>query len=247
MSTIEVMISARDLLGNVVIPDYAEARLMEVMQSGTKHMQKYAKTHHRFKSRTGSLIDSISSEVYGLTGRVYIDDFIASYGVYVHEGQRSWAPDQFIYGAVSRMLPDLKMELHIALNEVEAEMGEEVMVIPGEIPPPVEMTPNYPPPQIPKPKPTKKIPVKVPKVPGVNVVPKIETNPLSPKPKIPPKSKEVLPKRVKPGAPLPKKKDYILEMLLLSRLLREEEDNQAEEARKLVERQGLSALRSTNI
>jgi hypothetical protein len=119
------MLDARDLMGIYEVPDYAEASLMEVMRSGLTKMESYAKRHHRFKSRTGALISSISSEIYGLSGRLYIDDFIAPYGVFVHEGQRSWAPDQFIYEAASALSSDLRRNLIASYNKAEKKHNEE--------------------------------------------------------------------------------------------------------------------------
>lgn len=146
MSTIEVMLDARDILGTYDIPDYAEASLMEVMSSGVKDMQQYARSNHRFKRRTGSLIDAISSDSFGLSGRVYIDDLIAYYGVYVHEGQRSWAPDQFIYKAVSALLPDLKTDLHQALAAAEKDYAvpDHAPMTARTIPKPIDFSPRYP-------------------------------------------------------------------------------------------------------
>lgn len=141
-----MMLDARDILGTYDIPDYAEASLMEVMSSGVKEIQQYARSHHRFQRRTGALIDAISSESFGLSGRVYIDDIIAYYGVYVHEGQRSWAPDQFVYKAVSALLPDLKSDLHQALVVAEKDYAgpERAPEIPiGRAFKPVDFTPRY--------------------------------------------------------------------------------------------------------
>ena len=151
------MLDARDLMGIYEVPDYAEAALMEVFKLGLVKMEQDAKAQHRFQSRTGSLVEAIKEETYGLQGRVYIDDLIAPYGVYVHEGQRSWAPDQFIYKAVDRNLSRLKMSLHREYEKVKARYAAEnavfekdkIEVIPG-----VEFKPNYK---------TSKIPTSLPK------------------------------------------------------------------------------------
>lgn len=146
MSTIEVMLDARDILGIYDIPDYAEASLMEVMRSGVEGMRQYARSHHRFNRRTGSLIQAMSAEAFGLSGRVYIDDLIAYYGVYVHEGQRSWAPDQFIYKAVSALLPDLKSDLHqaLALAQKDYTVPDHAPMTARTIPKPIDFSPRYP-------------------------------------------------------------------------------------------------------
>jgi hypothetical protein len=99
MSTIEVILDARELLSGLEIPDWIEASLMDVMTAGVDSIAEYAQENHRFDSQTGNLISAIKSEMYGLSGRVYIDDYIADYGKYVHDGFKTWAPDTFVYDA----------------------------------------------------------------------------------------------------------------------------------------------------
>lgn len=113
MSTVEVILDARKLLGFHDIPNYAEAALEDVMGTYISRMKRRAKILHRFRSRTGNLVSAIESELYGLSGRVYIDDMVAPYGKFVHNGQRSWAPDPFVYDAVS----ELEDELSTALKQ----------------------------------------------------------------------------------------------------------------------------------
>lgn len=133
MSTVEVYLDARKLLGYATIPDYAEAALEEVMFTYLTRIETRAKVLHRFRSRTGSLVAAIESELYGLSGRVYIDDILAPYGKFVHNGQRTWAPDPFVYNAVSQLEGELtsvlKRTLEASIKEAQAVPGETLTVM----------------------------------------------------------------------------------------------------------------------
>ena len=130
MSTVEVILDARKLLGFMDIPDYAEAALEDVMGTYISRMQRRAKILHRFRSRTGNLVSAIESELYGLSGRVYIDDMVAPYGKFVHNGQRTWAPDPFIYDAVA----ELEDELSTALKQTLEASIQKAHTAPEETP-----------------------------------------------------------------------------------------------------------------
>jgi hypothetical protein len=239
MSTIEVMLDARDLMGIYEVPDYAEASLMEVMRSGIKKMESYAKRNHRFRSRTGALISSISSEIYGLSGRVYIDDFIAPYGVYVHEGQRSWAPDQFIYKAVSALQSSLKSALHKEFYKVKAQYEQETAIFEKEpeieVVPGVEFKPNYKTPKIPKTVPVKPIPSPV-QPPQEALQKKLGITPTKPAPKNKIGIRAEVVEKVSIG-----KKDYSLQISLFESLRKEEMKSEAFRASEELNR--LKALR----
>jgi hypothetical protein len=83
-------------------------------------IQRRARREHRFMSTSGKrptgryyrnthmLEKSVEMTTDEHGGMVYLDTGIAAYGPYVHEGQRSWAPDQFIYGAFDKQLPEIQ-------------------------------------------------------------------------------------------------------------------------------------------
>lgn len=225
MSTIEVMLDARDLMGIYEVPDYAEASLMEVLKLGLVQMEQYAKSHHRFQSRTGSLVEAIMSESYGLSGRVYIDDLIAPYGVYVHEGQRTWAPDQFIYKAVSALESRLKLDLHKEFYKAKTKYEQETAIFEKEpeieVVPGVEFKPNYKTPKIPKTVPVKPVPSPV-QPPQEALQKKLGITPTKPAPtnKIGIRTEVI--KKVTPG-----KKDYSLQISLFESLRKEEIKSEA--------------------
>lgn len=125
MSTVEVILDAHKLLGYASIPDYAEAALGDVLGSYISRITRRAKILHRFRSRTGNLVSAIESEMYGLSGRVYIDDMLAPYGKFVHNGQRTWAPDPFIYDAVAELEDELSIALKATLAKEFAKVETE--------------------------------------------------------------------------------------------------------------------------
>lgn len=128
MSTVEVILDAHKLLGFLSIPDYAEAALEDVMGTYISRIQRRAKILHRFRNRTGNLVSAIESEVYGLSGRVYIDDMLAPYGKFVHNGQRTWAPDPFIYDAVAELEDELTTSLKKTLEKTIEKNNIEVSI-----------------------------------------------------------------------------------------------------------------------
>jgi len=62
-------------------------------------VQTTARRRHRYTRRTGRLAESVQISTDQKGGYVYLDSAMANYGKYVHDGQRSWAPDQFLYDA----------------------------------------------------------------------------------------------------------------------------------------------------
>ena len=101
------------------LPERIERAAMIQAKRELGVVQYIARTAHRFMStpgrrptgryyrNTGRLERSIQVEMTGDGGRVYLDDGIADYGVYVHEGQRSWEPDQFVYDAFEAQRDDI--------------------------------------------------------------------------------------------------------------------------------------------
>ncbi len=66
-----------------------------------------ARNHHRFITRTGALEQSVTVEYTGNTVRAYLDASVAPYGIFVHDGQRSWAPDPFLEKAFTAHIKDI--------------------------------------------------------------------------------------------------------------------------------------------
>ena len=62
----------------------------EAMVSSTEELAKYAKEHHHFRTRTGLLERSVTAghSEDGLTGWVKLDEDVAKYGPFVHQGTK---------------------------------------------------------------------------------------------------------------------------------------------------------------
>lgn len=65
-----------------------ERRFRQAIKESVSTVAEYAGDHHRFIARTGNLERSITPEVMGLRGVIYLDDKLAPYGPMVHEGTR---------------------------------------------------------------------------------------------------------------------------------------------------------------
>lgn len=97
-------------------------------------VQKTARTFHRFQSTSGRrptgryyrnthrLEKSIQVEMSDNGGRVYLDEGIADYGVYVHEGTRTWDPDQFVYESFDMFRDDIVRNIGNAVAESIANL-----------------------------------------------------------------------------------------------------------------------------
>jgi hypothetical protein len=103
-----------------------------------------AKSHHRFQSHTRMLEKSIVANdenrlsAYmafspggstSLMAEAHLDDGIAFYGKYVHEGQkaarfkRPWKPDQFLFNALEFRSKYIDKNLENAINEAIRKAG----------------------------------------------------------------------------------------------------------------------------
>ena len=70
------------------IPIQAARELRKQMQDTTKAIVTDAKMHHRFKRKGGFLEKSIQKLIHpsGLSATVFLNEGVASYGKYVHDG-----------------------------------------------------------------------------------------------------------------------------------------------------------------
>jgi hypothetical protein len=86
-----------------------------------------AQTNHRFKSRTGNLVQSTMKELgidKGSVRALYkIDDVRAPYGKYVHDGQRAWSSDAFLENAVERNEKNLEVAAEKGIDNAIKKAG----------------------------------------------------------------------------------------------------------------------------
>jgi len=88
---------------------------------------KEAKTSHRFKSRTGNLVEATKKELGidrdSLKAIYKIDDVKAPYGKYIHEGFKSWAADKYLENAVERNKKEIIDAAEKGINEAISKAG----------------------------------------------------------------------------------------------------------------------------
>lgn len=97
-----------------------EAQVLDVIYKGLKKAEWHAKREHRYKRRTGKLTRATQAEFNPKGGSLGINDAVAHYGKYVHEGQRSWAPDKFIPTALNRVWPAIDKQID---NVIDKALG----------------------------------------------------------------------------------------------------------------------------
>lgn len=70
------------------VRDIFNSRLRAAVKESTTLVRDYAQNNHDYSARSGDLEKSVETQfsVLGLTGEVYLDTNIASYGPFVHEG-----------------------------------------------------------------------------------------------------------------------------------------------------------------
>ena len=100
-----------------------EKDVLEAYRLGFKialrDMNQKARKDHRYNRQTGSLeratSSSLNSSKVNVSGKIFIADDIAPHGKYIHEGFKSWNPDQFIYEAT-------RNADSIIVNEIEKQL-----------------------------------------------------------------------------------------------------------------------------
>ena len=118
------------------LPEKVERAVMREAKKQLTDVQRVARVAHRFQSTSGlrpawgrkkagyyknthKLEKSVQVEMTGDGGRVYLDTGVADYGPYVHEGQRSWEPDRFVYQA-------LAIQRHEIINGIGRAVAEAI-------------------------------------------------------------------------------------------------------------------------
>lgn len=129
----------KDKMGR--LPIAIEKAAMKEIKNQITMMQRHARREHRFMNTSGRrpngryyrnthmLVKSIETDFDGMKypdsksgGMLYLEDGIADYGKYVHEGHGSWQPDQFIYDAFKQreafILPGIMGAVEKACAEI---------------------------------------------------------------------------------------------------------------------------------
>jgi hypothetical protein len=78
-----------------------------------------AKKDHRYTHRTRNLEKSTltNDAMPPLTAEGHLDDGIAFYGKFIHQGFRTWSPDQFLYNALDQRKEQVQHNIEMAIEE----------------------------------------------------------------------------------------------------------------------------------
>lgn len=116
------------------LPDGLYKSALQNIRMHLDNVRTIARTTHRFMStpgrrptgryyrNSGHLEDSIRVKIESDGGRVYLEESIADYGKYVHDGQRSWAPDPFVYDAFESQKDEIISDLSYNIAQAIKEM-----------------------------------------------------------------------------------------------------------------------------
>ena len=113
------------------------AGIRQEMKQQVTNVQSEARKTHRYMSTsglrpsgryyrtTGHLEKSVQTKVNdeGTVGEVYLDSGIADYGIYVHEGHGTWAPDRFLDEALMKNESQIRISLEDAIKGAIAKAG----------------------------------------------------------------------------------------------------------------------------
>ena len=78
--------------------------ISEAIKQAAPLIQNEARSNHRYKSHTGNLIRATKVQTTKTLAKAYIDDSMAKYGKYIHDGKGRWAPDPFLDNAIQSNL-----------------------------------------------------------------------------------------------------------------------------------------------
>ena len=112
--TITGLDSFRRSLGN--FSDILDRELGIAVEDATELVTIQAKNNHRFNSRSGNLERSIKAELRDLDSFAFVDDSQAVYGKWIHDGFRTWAPDEFMTDALERKKQEILRLINNAVN-----------------------------------------------------------------------------------------------------------------------------------
>jgi len=85
-------------------PKDIEEGLAEALKTASTLISNEAKSNHRYRSRSGNLKRATKTKSTKESIQAYIDEAMARYGKYIHNGSRSWAPDEFVEDAIKNNL-----------------------------------------------------------------------------------------------------------------------------------------------
>jgi len=118
-------------------PEKMESSALRAIGQQLVIIQKTAKKEHRYMSTSGrrptgryyrnthNLERSVVTELdkKAKVGMVYLDTGIAKYGPFIHQGFKSWRPDQFLYAAFDKQLSQIQPAINTALSQAVFDLS----------------------------------------------------------------------------------------------------------------------------
>lgn len=83
-------------------------------------LQQTIQTNHKYINRTGRLQNASKVDISKFNVKAYIDDRIAKYGKYIHDGTKHISPDPFIANAIENNKEKIKQTI---TNTINRSMG----------------------------------------------------------------------------------------------------------------------------
>jgi hypothetical protein len=101
----------------------AERLVREAQENSSKELEREARTVHRYRIRSGLLERATKSEIVQSAINLYIDNGLADYGKYVHEGTNKRPPDRFVYQAMERKEDSIRDKIETAFDKAITAAG----------------------------------------------------------------------------------------------------------------------------
>lgn len=95
----------------------------EALSTESRKIEQKARTRHRYRERSGTLERATLAEATREDITAYIDDAMAPYGEYVHDGRKGWAPDQFVYKAMNESEDNIRRSIEHAFDQSISSQG----------------------------------------------------------------------------------------------------------------------------
>lgn len=95
------------------------------LKQGTTLIQRTARFTHRYAAKSHDLEKSVKAEVdnQSLVATIFLDTGVAKYGPFVHEGQRSWKPDRFLFASAKKHKADVVNLITKAIRDSISQVG----------------------------------------------------------------------------------------------------------------------------
>jgi len=106
-------------------PDVLRRHISNAMRSGMALVQTDARTTHRWNTVSGDLSRAITSGLEddgGFTGFVEIDESVAPYGKYLHEGYKGREADPWVQDAFDKNTSKLEDKIKLAIERAFDEL-----------------------------------------------------------------------------------------------------------------------------